>query len=246
MSKVFPFLFCFFVLTALPGQAVLAQTQPKDTAFVQAAISQAVGAYRNAIGNSAHLYTGIEYFDYRKYLREGHQFLVTDELVKGDVVYEGILYEQVPLLYDIVKDELIVKLESRAFNQKLISQKVAQFNWKGQVFQRFPADSLTSFQSGFYELLLQNEVLVLAKRAKIIEEVPENRLIKTVFRRADGYYIQKDLRYYPITSKRSLYTVFKDQKKELKRFYRVQDLKFRANKEKTIVAVATEYVSLTK
>ncbi|WP_187264305.1 hypothetical protein [Pontibacter beigongshangensis] len=240
-------LYTFFcVLASILVHPAAAQVQKQDTAFVQAATAQAVQAYRNSIGRHAHLYTGKEYFDYRKYLREGHQFWETDEFRKGAVQYEGIWYEQVPMLYDIVKDELLIQLENRAFKQMLISQKVTEFGWEGQTFQRFQGDSLTSFRTGFYEVLFQQQVQVLAKRAKIIEDVPEDNLIKMVFTNADRFYILRDQTYHPITTRRSLYAVFKDRKKELQKYYRAQDLNFRKDKEKTIVALAAQYGRLTE
>ncbi|TXK48602.1 hypothetical protein FVR03_07850 [Pontibacter qinzhouensis] len=235
----------FFILVVIAAvQPVQAQVVQHDTAFVGLATTQAIQVYRNAVEINAHLYTGVEYFDYRKFLREGHQFWETDEVRKGNILYEGIWYEDVPMLYDIVKDEVVIRLENRAVHQKLISEKIKQFEQNGHTFVRLTTDSLQTYRAGFYDLLINNQVQVLVHRVKIIEEVPENNLIKMVFRPADTYLIFKEQHYQQVTNKRSFFAVFKDRKKELQRYYRTNNLKFRTDKERTIVALAAFYETL--
>lgn len=65
------------------------------------------------------------------------------------------------------------------------------------------------------------------------------------FRVGDKLYIRKDGVYHQVSSKRSVYKVFKDKKKQLQKFTSTRRLKFRKQKEETILALASYYDSLS-
>src|SRR6476469_9468830 len=56
------------------------------------------------------LYNGFNFYDYApSYFENGNAFFLENSWLNGNVNYEGINYYQVPLKYDLIKDELIVQ-----------------------------------------------------------------------------------------------------------------------------------------
>ena len=64
------------------------------------------------------------------------------------------------------------------------------------------------------------------------------------FRVADTFYIRKDGKYDEVKSRRSVYKVFKDKKKQLQQYARSNRLKFRKQREEAILALTRYYDSL--
>ena len=223
-----------------------AQDAEADTAFLQTSINNALAAYEEAIGVQTHLYNGTEYIDYKKAHFEGDQFLVSKAAARGSVYYDGTWYAQVPMLYDLVTDELVVPHNSSGLMLKLITSKIDTFQLHGHTFVRLQADSANPEmpQSGFYDLLHSGNTQFLVKRIKNMQDRATPAGMEGEFRVTDKLYIRKDGEYHQVSSKRSVYKVFKDKKKQLQKYASAQGLKFRKQKEAAILAVARYYDSL--
>src|SRR5690348_16627231 len=86
-----------------------AQSAKPDTAFVKASFSKAKAVYASsAIRSQSHLYNGSQYIDYTP-IGEEHPYFLTNDWTNGTVIYDGEKYENVPLLYDISADKLVVE-----------------------------------------------------------------------------------------------------------------------------------------
>jgi hypothetical protein len=56
------------------------------------------------------LYNGYNFYDYApNYFESGDAFFLDKNWISGNVNYGGTIYNQVPLKYDLIKDELIVQ-----------------------------------------------------------------------------------------------------------------------------------------
>jgi hypothetical protein len=56
------------------------------------------------------LYNGYNFYDYApNYFEKGDAFFLNKNWISGNVNYGGTIYNQVPLKYDLIKDELIVQ-----------------------------------------------------------------------------------------------------------------------------------------
>ncbi|MGV3541127.1 MAG: hypothetical protein ACO1OQ_15025 [Rufibacter sp.] len=207
--------------------------------------SYPVGLYLKATAAESHLFNGAEYVDYRKPNREGHQFFLQDQSAMGKVRYDGALYEQVPLLYDLVKDEVVIVKEG-LLKQKLVSEKVAGFVLEGHLFVRHVGqDSLgqASLPTGFYDVLFDGQTQLLAKRSKRIKNEKREKEVE-IYVPEDTYYIKKDSLYHQVKSKGSVFKVFKDKKKELKKLTRNHGFSFQLHRESAILAIVKEYEAL--
>lgn len=228
------------------ASAAFAQSAAADTAFLQHSKAHAVAAYKNALGAQTQLYNGTEYVDYRLPYFEGHQFFTSNVAENGHVFYDGAWYTDVPMLYDVVRDELLIPYSTTGLKMKLIGSKVDTFQLHDHLYVRLKPDSAiaAALQPGFYDLLYSGDTQFLTKRIKQMEDRATQDGMEGEFRNVDKYFIRKDGVYHQVGSKRSVYSVLGDRKKELKKFASSQQLKFRKEKEAAILALVTYYDSL--
>lgn len=196
---------------------------------------------------SSHLYNGSEYVDYDVFIK-GHQYYESDDWEDGSVHYDGTLYRDVPLLYDVVLDELITDNFAGPLRIRLVSQKVRQFSLPGHTFVRIVTDSLpdTGLRTGFYDQLHSGGVSLLCKRTKIIYEEIESGRVNKEFLSKDRYYIFKDGKYHPVKSKRSVLSLYAGHRKEIQKHLRANKVRYRENPETAMILMTRHYDSLTR
>lgn len=230
------------LLNLLPF-TIFAQT---DTSFVSYAVTDALKQYRTAVGVHAHLYNGPEYYVPVKSYVKGHQFYQDKIYQNGTVKYDGAWFEDVPMLYDLMQDELVIVNHGSGQPQRLVKSRVDAFKLYGHTFIRLQADTTTglSIQPGFYDLLYSGEVQVLMKREKTLFERASTEGMEGEYRDASKFYLVKDGIYHPVSNKRSVMRVLQDQKKPLNKFASANKLRFRKERESAIVKIARHYDSL--
>ncbi|WP_133242808.1 hypothetical protein [Pontibacter virosus] len=244
MRKSPAYLVIIFLIPFLPFAAI-AQA---DSSFVDNAVSNALQQYRTAVGVHAHLYNGPEYHVPVKPHVEGHQFYQDKIYQNGTVKYDGAWFEDVPMLYDLVQDELVIVNHGSGQPQRLVKNRVDAFKLHGHTFVRLQADSTTgsSIQPGFYDLLYSGSVQVLMKREKTLFERASTEGMEGEFRDASNFYLVKDEIYHPVSNKRSVMRVLQDQKKPLNKFASTNKLRFGKEREYAIVKTAEHYDSLQR
>jgi len=231
------------IITRLPWAFVLlasgamAQSYRSDTAFIAAASANAVKHYHEAIKGQSQLYNGGDYAEY-KTLEEEHPYFGSNDWVFGSVHYDGYLYEQVPLLYDLQTDQVLTESFSRSSTMKLIKERVKYFTIPGHKFVSQPDSSL---HHGFYELLYDGRTKVYARHIKVLQETINQQVIVHDFEEKTRYYIYKDGAYFHVRSKSSIQGVFADQKRDLNQLMSKNKIRFRRNREQYIVRMAEFY-----
>lgn len=238
---------CFAFLGVFCCGQALGQAAPTDSAFLAAAANNLSDRYTNAIGDEKPIFNGKEYLNYDKYYLRGHQFYKSDEEQEGEVYYEGYLFTKVPLLYDVVLDQMVVSEPNGSLQFKLENEKTAYFKVHGHTFIRLAADTLgpLGMRTGFYDLLSAGKAKVMAKRNKRFIEQPTPRGMEGEFLIEDKFFIRANDTYYPVSKKKSVLQVFPENKKELQKYIRSQRLKFKKeSRETSIVKLAQYYNSL--
>ncbi len=236
--------FCVAWLGVIYSHYAFAQVAPTDSAFLAAAVNNLSERYTNAIGDEKHVFNGKEYLSSDKYYLKEHQFHKSDEEQEGEVYYEGYLFTKVPLLYDVVVDQIVVSEPNGSLQFKLANEKVAYFKVHGHTFIRLAADTLgqSIIRTGFYDLLLDGKAKVIAKRVKRSTEQPTIRGMEGEFLIEDKFFIRANNTYYPVSTKRSVLQVFPENKKELQKYIRSQRLKFKPeSREASIIKLAQYY-----
>ncbi|WP_207431246.1 hypothetical protein [Sabulibacter ruber] len=226
---------------------VSAQNANTDAAIIPSPASYPISLYQQATKEESHLLNGPEYVDIRRANREGHPFFLIDEKTPGSVQYDGAFYEGVPLLYDIVLDEVLLARNGLVL-QKLVKEKVAGFQLGGHKFVRVVVPdtaSNTALRTGYYDVMHDGTTKLLVKRLKERQELIEDQKVLEKYGPIDKYYIQQGTTYHQVKSGRSVYNVFSDRKKELKKYARTKKFNFRRQREEAILGLVLYYDSLT-
>ena len=93
----------------------------------------------------------------------------------------------------------------------------------------------------FYEVLYDGNTKAYARHWKVFQETLTAGKAERSFRQKTRYYIYKDKRYTTVKNKATVYSVFKDQKKDLRQFAAKKKLRFKTNKAEFISQLANHY-----
>jgi len=234
------------VLVALltPFHTLHAQVSVKDSLIYTEAVKNLVASYHKNIGDQTGKYNGSQNAGYTVSFYEGHPYFFLQELSKGSITYDNVLFDNVELLYDEVKDWVI--LQDSTHRIQLVSQRLQAFTIFNQPFARLEKDAATPIVStGFYQVLYDGEIKLYKKEIKIITEkftnTPE---LKVLFEKVFYYYIKKGNRFYPIVKKKDFLKILNDKGKEINDFISIERLNFRKDKDNTLTKLVAYYEKL--
>lgn len=230
------------------GLPALGQS-PAPDALTAAAVTAAQKQYNDSYVGHPLLFNGPEYIDYSKryHASIGHQFFQVPERRPGSVYYNDHYFQNLRLTYDVVLDQVVLPQPTSPLTLRLINEQVRYFVIDGHRFIRLVDDSIAggTIRTGYYEVLVDNRVQVLAKRAKRLQEQINQRAIDAEFVQTDRFFVKKDDVYHPISSKGSVVRLFEDRSKEVQHFLQTHKLSFgKAQFEASVVELALYYCSL--
>ena len=99
----------FFFLSTLPTLTVRAQPSGKDSLISDSAYTIALRQYHAFVAPETGLYRGPQYADYDYLIQKGEPFFGPDSIRTGTIWYDGIFYEHIPMLYDLVKGLVVIQ-----------------------------------------------------------------------------------------------------------------------------------------
>jgi hypothetical protein len=242
MRRAPKFICASLLLYNLLTMRLQAQSIDTDSLVTAAAYTSAVQQYHSFIAPEPGLYRGRQYVVYAYRIRDGHPYFDEGRVVKGAVLYDGILYNDVPLLYDLVKGLLITNDPFKFYKVALFNGQIDSFTLEDHIFIR-QKDSLSPSlpRVGFYEQLYKGRIMLLKKEKKTIQQ---NMDLSQYIEHTTSYYIKKGETWYPVNNKRSLLYALKDRSREVKKFLRKNGLKMRKEKENTLIKVSAWYAGL--
>ena len=177
---------------------------------------------------------------------EGNPFFETNVWTEGNIIYDGAEFKNVRFLYDVEKDEVVVLNFLLPNKLSLVKQKVESFRIHQHQFIYLRTDSLNKKSSGgFYDVLYDKKLAVLAKRIKDIKEI-NNTTRDASFIQADQYYFMKDATLHPVKTLGSIVKLLKTTKAEIKQHLRKNEIIFREDPEKAMVSIASYHDQLSK
>src|ERR1700733_6117947 len=97
----------FLFLSTLTAVRMEAQSSLKDNPISDSAYAAALRQYHTYVAPEVGLYRGMLYIDYDFTGQRGQPFFGPDLIRSGSVWYNGVGYDKVPMLYDLVKDQLV-------------------------------------------------------------------------------------------------------------------------------------------
>lgn len=194
--------------------------------------------YRTNVSAASPLYNGPEYF-YNDQLLTDHAFLETPAFDKGSVTIDGVTFNDVPLAYDILRDELVTLSYSSDFKVKMLREKISGFTLRNR---RFIAVKGSSIPEGYYEVLYSGKTQVLARREKRVKELTNaGRDVVYQVNSFNTYYILTSSGYERISDRASLLNVFADKRTELNSFLNSNRFSFPREMEEALIQSTRYY-----
>lgn len=222
-----------------------AQYSPGETATSSLRNSYPVQLYYKAVGENAHIYNGYEYRTPDKTIT-GSRYFLTEAMVPISVAYDEGYYQNIPALYDMVADLVVINRLDQNFLISLIPEKLPEFTIQNHHFIRVTTDSLrgVELETGFYEQLYDGKSTVLVKHKKLIVDQMLYGVSTLSYGDVNIYYVRFQGKYVAVGSKSAVLSLFKSRKSEIKTFMRKNKLNLKSEFEKTLVAVSAYYDQL--
>lgn len=226
-----------------------AQKVSADSTVSSYVESYVVSNYNKGIGQQSRLYNGIEYVPYSPLIKNNANFHDLKEMVTGAVMFDGYTFNNVPMLYDLNKDLLVVQLYNKISQYILASDRVSTFDLDGHHFVYISADTVNnkSFASGFYDQFYAGKTEAIARYSKSIQNLATGNDIETYFTPAKKqFYIKRGVDYEPVNSEGDILKLLKDHKKELQQYIKSNNLKFKTAPEQAIAGITSYYDHLNQ
>jgi len=223
---------------------VLAQAPSPDSSFYTSATQNTLNIYAQGIGNQSRLINGHEYLYYDRLLK-GDAYYGGYEWRPGKIDYDGVYYHDVPFLYDVYQDLVVLQLPDKAGNYSLINEKLPQFILMGHTFIKIKADSTNKLKTGFYDLLYSGKVQALAKTVKTIQNTGSYGTIEKSFIEEKSYYIKNKGIYYEVGGEGDVLKALKDKKKEMQQYIKSEKIKYRKDPDQFLIKITSYYDHLT-
>lgn len=229
----FPFIriaLSLWLFTPFGNTYLVAQISAVDSLFYEKAVQNTVAVYYQGLGDQSGLFNGIQYAHHTTNFKEGgHPYFYATSMKEGSVVYDKVLYHNVFLSYDEVRDVLI--FQDSKHRIQLHSDLVSAFSILDNHFIRLVKDSLNTalVSSGFYQVVYNGNTTVLKREIKtIVEDISSASIgIVATVKAKEYFYIKKNNTYWAIKNEKDLLTLFKDREKEVQTFIKDNKLDFK-------------------
>ena len=216
--------------------------QLSDSILYRESVARIQQVYLTEIGDNAEIYHGKEYIRNGQ-KANGFPFFESDNFLAGWVSYQGTIYSNQNLYYDLVSDEIIIPNYTKNALIVLSSDKVDSFSIGTHVFIVVrPSTSNHLINEGYYESLYSGEPGVYAKREKKL--VTGSGSEESKYIQYNNYFIRYKNVFYAVDGKSSLLEILKDQKDVLRKYIRTTKLNFKTNLESALVLSAIYYSQL--
>jgi hypothetical protein len=223
-------------LLLVSGTGIKAQY---DSTFVLAAYQNALTQYNNFFINQSGLFNGSKYKEPRQ-TNDDHPFYLTDDWQKANIQYDGFVFYDVDVLYDLLTDKLVIEHYNGEMVE-LVRQKLKEFAIEGRKFIQpgtAPAGN-TLPEAGFYQVLYDGETKCLARWKKIYQQRVETGAVQVYYDEKILYYVLKNNRYWQVKSKKTLLSLLPEQKQNLKQHIKNNNLDFRRSPQEAFKEILT-------
>lgn len=212
----------------------------------QLIVRNAASVYFQSLGEQSGIYRGTEYTGFPYRLKSGHQFFESADISYGSVYYDGVLYENVPMRLDIIKDQLVVRYVDQVSGISLHNEKIDFFSIHNHHFIHIKEDNL-NIPPGFYDHVYDGGIDVLVNRSKgTLKEVSVEGNFITILKQKNNFFLKKGGVYYPVESSGSVLKVLGSKQKEIQEFLKKSNIKFRKDPENAIVRIVKYHDLLTE
>jgi hypothetical protein len=199
-------------------------------------------AYYKNIGNQAAIYNGTIYQQLTN-LRSGHPFFKSNSMLNGSVLYDGVFFQNIPLMLDESKDELITEDYGRGNLLQLVKEKVEHFTIAGQKFIRVSNENGMSFYQQLYagkSKVLKREIKTIETRIANQSETEKHVSAKT------RYYIEINGGVYEVRNKKAVLRLFGEHRSSISRYLNEINSSYRADTGNYLIEACKRYDELSR
>jgi hypothetical protein len=245
-SSCIVYLMVFIYLIPVPGSAI-AQGNAADSNFYASALDATLRTVYQQAADQSGLYNGPLYPGYPFSFKKGSPYFEPAQFSPGDIDYDHLRYQNIPLLYDELRDLLII--QDNQFPLQLVNSFLSGFTLHGHQFVKWEGAGPKEFNGRevFFELLVQGPIQVLKKESKkLSEEVSVDLGIERSVLQEERYFIGREGSLSEIRKERDLLGLLKDRQKEIRQYLKDHQLKFRDDPEKLLIQVAGYYEKISR
>lgn len=176
----------------------------------------ALSWFDNVIGQkNVDINFGVVYEEKYRSLKEDYHFFINNEFNDATINYNNQFYYNVPVKYDLLNQELIVKIPSPKGGDPIILQKEKIDSFI--IFNKF-FENLSDY--GFHEKLYAHNDFILYK--KYFNTKTENFINDKIFYKFNveqNYLLFYNGKFYSLNSKRDFREIFSDDKKTIRSYF---------------------------
>ena len=236
-----------FVFLCFSYEVSLGQIQ-KENDSQQLAIKNTGSLYFKSLGEQAGIYRGPGYIGYPYQVTNGHQFFESTNFAKGTIFYDGMLYQNISMWYDLVKDQVVVQTLDSLSLISLHNERIDYFSLFGHQFKKIiqdPANS-NSLSTGFYDQIYDGKTEVLVRRYKgTLEDVSSEGIFTKILKQKNEIYLKKDGKYFSVLNSGSVLKALGNKQKEMLSQLKKNSIKFKKDPEKAIVMMVMYFDQLS-
>lgn len=191
---------------------------------------------------------GSKWYYENKY--KGHPFLYDNGLFEGSVTFNGVNFSPLTLTYELLSNELILIKEVGTQTRELTLNEnfVESFVLIDPVTARehsFERKKLSGVEGEkYYQVVYKGETTCYIYHKKVINNrVTGNYMGEYLYQPV--IYIKKGDEFQGCTNKRTFLRLFEDQKKQIRKYIRRNNMRIDGKKPEDIARVLDYYDSLT-
>ncbi len=235
---------CFLILP-VSASYLFAQTL-SDSTFVAEAEQYISEIYAEQLNSGARIYNGKMYRPFLNLDNGDHTLFQSNEYSRGSITYEGRIYKDLNLMYDLFRDQLVLLNYDKVGGIVIWPQYVDSFSIHQHKFIHIKPDSSphTGFPPGYYDLIYDGRTRLLAKRTKTISETADEYKVKKNISEKSKYYILKDSAYTQVKSKKDLLKLLHRTQNENQNYIKKEHLNFKKNFEDSMVRLLSHHDSI--
>lgn len=238
MKKIIAVVFIMIGINAFS----YAQNNNKDSLFLKTAVENTLQVYYNNIGDQAAKFNGVQYPGYTISFADGHPYFKVNVLNKGSILYDGVLFKDVDLLYDEVAD--CVVFQDSTHRIQLVNEKLKSFSILEDRFERIENNEAnkTNITTGFYQILAEGKATLYKKETKQIKEkYTNNNELSTLFEITTHYFIKKESQFFEINNKKSVFAILEPYSKDLVQFAKKEKLNYNRDRDFMLTSIISHY-----
>ena len=187
--------------------------------------------FRREAGDHAEMFLGKIERGYPSTVYMNQPYWISNDFVSGDVVFKGMLYQNVQIRFDAYLQQLVVNTPEKHSNVCIPMASVERFVLGGFEFTRR--------NNEFVALLFTSPQMELVEQLPITvkELFVENAKVQYEFNHNFKYWLLRDGQMYEVDKLKSVLKLFPEHKKELKSFAKTHYLDFKVHRQSSLVSL---------